>query len=118
MTLLPAAVLLCLLAISPAAIALIAAVPAVVIGSVLTYLLCSQVAAGLMLLFEQAHGFTFTGGLVVGLSVLLGTAIAFLPAEVVLTFPATLRPVLGNGFVMGVIAALILEHGVFNRSFL
>jgi xanthine/uracil permease len=116
MTLLPAAALLCMLAFSPAAIGLIGAVPAVVIGSVLTYLLCSQVAAGLMLLFEQPQGFTFTGGLVVGLPLLLGTMIAFLPVEVILTFPAILRPVLGNGFVMGVVAALILEHGVFRQS--
>jgi len=115
-TLLPTAALLFMLAFSPAAIGLIGAVPAVVIGSVLTYLLCSQVAAGLMLLFEEAQGFTFTGGLVVGLPLLLGTMIAFLPAEVVLTFPAILRPVLGNGFVMGVAAALILEHGVFHPA--
>lgn len=116
MTLLPAAALLCMLAFSPAAIALIAAVPAVVIGSVLTYLLCSQVAAGLALLFEEPQGFTFTGGLVVGLPLLMGTMIAFLPAEVILTFPATLQPVMGNGFVMGIVAALVLEHGFFKQS--
>jgi len=50
------------------------------------------------------------------LPILLGTVVAFLPPDVLHTFPAVLRPVVGNGFVVGVAAALILEHGVFRRS--
>jgi len=41
--------------------------------------------------------------------------IAFLPVEIINTFPPVLRPVLGNGFVVGVAAALVLEHGVFKK---
>ena len=47
LTLLPAALLLGLVAFSPAAIALLGNVPSVVIGCVLLFTLCSQIAAGL-----------------------------------------------------------------------
>lgn len=113
MTLIPTAILLGLLAFSPAAIALVGSVPSVVIGSVLLFILCSQVGAGLSIIFESAEGFQFETGLIIGLPILLGTLIAFLPASVLHTFPVILRPILGNGFVVGIAAALVLEHGVF-----
>lgn len=113
--LLPAGALLCLLAFSPAALAVLGSVPGVIIGVVLLFILCSQVAAGLVL-FLESGGDRFEGGLVVGLSVMLGTIVAFLPAALLDTFPAPLRPILGNGFVVGVSAALLLEHVVFRRK--
>jgi len=110
---LPAALGLVVLAFSPAALAWIGAVPQPVVGAVLLYILCAQVAAGLLILFEADAGFEFRHGLVVGLSVLLGTVIAFLPPEVIAGFPVVLKPVLGNGFVVGTAAALFLEHGIY-----
>jgi xanthine/uracil permease len=112
-TLIPAAALLGLISFSPAVIALLGSVPSVVIGCVLLFILCSQVAAGLSILLETQEGFTFESGLILGLPILLGTIIAFLPSATLAAFPAILRPILGNGFVVGVTAALILEHGVF-----
>lgn len=113
--LLPAGALLCLLAFSPAALSFMGSVPGVVIGAVLLFILCSQVAAGLVL-FLESGGDRFEGGLVVGLPVMLGAIVAFLPAATLDTFPTPLRPILGNGFVMGVSAALLLEHGVFRHK--
>jgi hypothetical protein len=46
-------------------------------------------------------------------ALLLGTVIAFLPTAVVQEIPALSRPIPGNGFVVGVAAALALEHVVF-----
>jgi len=114
--LLPAGLGLVLLAFSPAALAWIGAVPQPVVGAVLLYILCAQVAAGMLILFEGEAAFEFRHGLTVGLSVLLGTVIAFLPPEVVNAFPVVLRPVLGNGFVVGTVAVLVLEHGIFRFS--
>lgn len=111
-TLLPAALSLLVLSFSPLAIGVIGHIPSVVIGCVLTYILCAQIAAGLSVLF-QGNDFRFEHGLTVGLSLLLGTLVAFLPPEVLSSFPVTLRPTLGNGFVVGVLAALILEHVIF-----
>ncbi len=112
-TLIPAALLLCLISFSPAAIALLGNVPSVVIGCVLLFIMCSQFGAGLSILFESAEGFQIETGMIIGLPILLGTIIAFLPADILNAFPAVLRPILGNGFVVGISAALILEHLVF-----
>ena len=96
-------------------IGLIGNVPPVVIGSVLTYILSAQIIAGLMVVFESGEEFQFTSGLVIALPVLLATIIAYLPVGVVNTFPTILRPVLGNGFVVGVVTVLMLEHIVFKK---
>jgi len=114
-TMLPTAFFLLLLSFSPAVIGWIGNVPPVVIGSVLIYILSAQVAAGLMVIYESKEEFKFTGGLVIAFPLLLATIIAFLPAGVVNTFPTVLKPVLGNGFVVGVVTALILDHVVFKE---
>ena len=112
-TLVPAALMMLALSFSPAVIGFIGGVPPVVIGSILIYVLCSQVAAGLMIAFESEKTFQFNSGLIIGLPILAGSIIAYLPSEVVNTFPTLLRPVLGNGFVVGIVMALLLEHLVF-----
>ncbi|MFB3924724.1 MAG: uracil-xanthine permease family protein [Syntrophales bacterium] len=111
-TLIPTAAMLLVLAFFPAAIGLVENVPSVVIGSVLIYILCSQISAGLLIVFESAAEFRFENGLVIGLPILTGTVTAFLPEGVLGTFPSMLRPILGNGFVVGVISAMILEHWI------
>jgi xanthine/uracil permease len=117
-TLLPASTLLFLLSFSPFAVSLMGSIPPVVVGSVLVYILSYQVAAGLIVAFKPGEVFELRDGLVVGLPVLLGTVVAFLPAPVLSSFPPVLRPIIGNGFVIGVIAALILEHGIFSLKYL
>jgi uracil permease len=111
----PTGAALLVLSFSPAAIGWIGAVPPVVVGSVLLYVLSAQVAAGLMAALGSETPLAFDSGLVIGLPVLLGAVVAALPPLVVDGFPAGLRPVLGNGFVVGVLAVLLLEHGVFRR---
>lgn len=115
--LLPAAAIMGLLAFFPGVIGVIAYVPSVVIGCVLTYILSSQIAAALVVAFQAETGssFEFNSGLLIGLPVLLGTVVAFLPEAVIATFPVVLKPILGNGFVVGVVAVLALEHVVFKR---
>jgi xanthine/uracil permease len=115
-TLVPAALALLALSFSPAAIGWIGAVPSLVVGTVLIYIMSSQLAAGLLVAFGSEEPFDFEGGLVIGLPVLLGAFTAFLPAPVVDTFPTVLKPILGNGFVVGVVACLTLEHVVFRRK--
>jgi len=112
-TLLPAAGILLLLAFMPAALALAGSVPPPVVGAVLLFILSAQVSAGIQALCATAGGFRFEHGLVVGLPVLAGTILAFVPAEIAATLPALLQPVFGNGFVVGVLLALVLEHGIF-----
>jgi len=110
--LLPAAGGLLLLSISPKALALLGAVPPVVVGAILLFILSSQVSAGLLALTAGAGSLRFEDGLVVALPLLLGTLVAFLPPPVVAGFPALLRPVLGNGFVVGTLLAILLDLGL------
>ncbi len=114
--LLPAAMALVLLAFSPLALGILGAVPPAVVGATLLFILCSQVGAGLLTLLAGEEPFRFDHGVVVGLPLLLGTLVAFLPPAVVADFPAVLQPVLGNGFVVGTVTVLLLEHGLLKSS--
>ncbi|MDX9746630.1 MAG: purine/pyrimidine permease [Syntrophales bacterium] len=107
---LPSALLLLLLSFSPILIGVIASVPSVVIGTIMIYILAAQIAAGLVLAFESIQEFNFQDGLIIGLPLMLGTIIAFLPAEMLHNIPKIIRPVLGNGFVVGILSALAMEH--------
>jgi xanthine/uracil permease len=115
-TLLPAAGLLLILSFSPATILLAERVPAVVIGGVFLYILCAQVAAGLSVICESSAEYRFTDGLILGLPILVGTLIAFMPPEALRSFPGVLRPVIGNGFVVGILAVFFLEHVIFREG--
>ncbi len=116
-TLLPTAVIMLVLSFFPSVIGWIGRIPSVVIGAVLAYVMTSQIAAGIAVLFKNAedHGFQFENGLVIGTSMLLGTIVSFIPPDVIQMLPPVLRPTLGNGFVVGVASALILEHVFFKK---
>ncbi|MDD3069833.1 MAG: purine/pyrimidine permease, partial [Methanoculleus horonobensis] len=113
--LVPAAVAIALMAASPLAISLLSSIPGPVIGVVLAYVMAAQIAAGLMLGQESGAVGTFDGGLIVGIPLLLGTLVAFLPPEVATGLPAMIRPLLTNGFVVGIVTVLVLEHIVYRR---
>ncbi len=113
--LVPAGVALALMAASPLAIGYLGSIPGPVIGVVLAYVMAAQIAAGLMLGQESSAVRTFDEGLIIGVPLLLGTVVAFLPAAVAAGFPATLRPLIANGFVVGIVAVLMLEHLVYRR---
>jgi xanthine/uracil permease len=111
-TLLPAVAIMLVLAFFPAATGFIGSVPSVVIGAVLAYVMTSQAAASLIFAFKgvEGEGFQIENGLVIGLSILLGTIVAFLPTQVINLLPPFLRPIFGNGFVVGIVSALVLER--------
>jgi xanthine/uracil permease len=111
----PTAILLLVLSFSPAAIGFMAKVPSIVIGSMLIYILTSQIAAGLLVAYESTDNFQITDGLVIGLPLLLATITSFLPAAITQAFPDILKPILGNGFVVGITAALLMENVIFRK---
>ncbi len=114
--LVPTAIGLTALAFSPLAMSFMGSVPPVVIGTMLVYILCYQVAAALMVLFEPGKAFPLESGLVIGFPLLLGAIFSFLPEDAIRTFPTLIRPLIGNGFVIGVLASLILEHLIFTKT--
>jgi len=78
----------------------------------------SRVAAALFIAFKgvDGEGFLFENGLLIELSVLLGTIVGFFPGRVMNSVHIFLRPILGNGFVVRVVVALILEHVVVSQG--
>ncbi|WP_235919632.1 uracil-xanthine permease family protein [Heliomicrobium undosum] len=115
-TLAPTAILLFLISFFPAVIHWLGNIPPVVIGTLLLYIMCAQVATGLRIIYESENPLSMDNGYIVGLPVLLGTVISFLPPAVTAGFPAMWRPILGNGFVVGVVAVLLLEHVLFRKK--
>lgn len=117
-SLVPTSLALLLLAFLPRVLFYLSFIPSVVIGTVLLYIMCTQVAAGLTTAFDALQELgepRFDNLLVLGLPILAGIIVAFLPPAVTTTFPTTLQPVLSNGFVVGIVLALLLEHVVFRK---
>jgi xanthine/uracil permease len=115
-TLIPASTFLCLISFSPFLMSFLGNIPPAVIGSSLIYVLYFQVAAGKNIAFRSRGDFIFDNIVVMGLPVFIGTLIAFLPSSFLHVLPVVLRPIIGNGFVMGVLSALMLEHLIFRKK--
>ncbi|MDV0443085.1 uracil-xanthine permease family protein [Methanorbis rubei] len=111
-------VLMIVCACIPTLILLIDSIPTVVTGCLLIFIMTSQLAAafGVLAGRDDAPPMTFNGGVIIGFSLLIAATVAFLPAELVDTIPAVLRPVVANGFVAGTVAVMILEHVIFRKS--
>ncbi|HHW60673.1 MAG TPA: purine/pyrimidine permease [Syntrophomonadaceae bacterium] len=115
-TLIPTAIIMIGLAFLPRILFYLSFIPAVVIGCALLFIMCTQVAAGLLAAFGAMEEPAFDNALLIGLPLLVGIIVAFLSPETLASFPETLHPILGNGFVMGVLVSLILEHVIFRKA--
>lgn len=112
--LLPVGLILLALGFSPEAMGWAGKIPGAVIAAMFTYVMCSQIAAGILMLASQKEGVRFEDGLVVGLPLMLATIISFLPSSFLSLLPFTVRTLAGNGFVVGMIVLLILD-GLYKR---
>ena len=97
----------------PSLIAVLSAIPNTVIGVILLYLMGTQLAASFHMMVADRSVGSFDNALVVGLPIMVALLFGIVPMGVI---PALLRPVIGNGFVMGVITVIILEHVVFRNK--
>jgi len=104
------------IAFSPFLVAVISAIPTPIIAVVLIYILTAQIGAAIMLAKENNSFKNMDDGIIVGLPIIVGTMIAFLPNTVTTEFPLLIRSLLGNAFVMGIIIALFLEHLIFKKK--
>jgi xanthine/uracil permease len=100
----------------PFAVAFVSDLPAPVVGIVLLYLMGSQFSAGIMMITEHEEKVKFNEGVILGFPLLLAVIISFLPDSVISGFPGMLRPIIGNGFVMGVLCVIILEHWILKEK--
>lgn len=114
-TILPAAVAMVILAFFPQAVSVLLTIPQPIMGIVLLFLMATQVAAGLEVIHSSKAVLSFRDGLVLGIPIMITVVLSFAPQEAMAVVPSLLRPIVGNGFVMGIIVVLILEHFVLRE---
>lgn len=110
--LIPATVLLALCALSPDLIWVLINIPNPVIGVILLFLMGTQLAAAFEMLHSTKAVQSFSDALTVGLPLMVAMLFTMMPKGIA---PAVLEPLVGNGFAMGVITVMLLEH-VVNRQ--
>ena len=115
-TMLPAAVAMIVLALFPKAVAALLTIPQPIMGIVLLFLMATQVAAGFEVIHTSKAVLSFKDGLILGLPIMLTVILSFAPQEAMAAIPSLLRPIVGNGFVMGIIVVLILEHIILREK--
>jgi xanthine/uracil permease len=99
-------------AFAPGLIAVLSAIPNTVIGVILLYLMGTQLAASFSMLTTTGMAKSFDECLIIGLPVMVALLFGAIPMSVI---PAMLRPILGNGFVMGVVTVILLEHVILRQ---
>ncbi len=107
-------VILIVAAFVPKLAALLSLIPAPVVGAALFVAMGVQVGAGLgMVATGEMAGRDY---FVVGLPVLLGTCVGFLPEKMLASVPVGVRVIFGNGLVIGILLVLLLEHLVLRKA--
>lgn len=115
-TLIPAALGLLIIAFSPMVISILTGIPSPVIGVILLYLMVAQIGAAMLLSVENKTFKTLDDGFIVGLPVLLGIIISFMPTFATETLNPFIKPIVSNGFVIGALAVLFLEHLIYRKK--
>jgi xanthine/uracil permease len=96
--------------------AVLTAIPSSIVAGVLFVVLSSQIMAGINVIVSGKKEIERREYFVVGLSILFGTTISFLPKPFFHLFPGTIAPVLSNGLVMGLLCCLLFEHLLFRQK--
>jgi xanthine/uracil permease len=110
--LIPASLLLVVFALSDRLIWILTAIPNPVIGVILLFLMGTQLAASFEMLHSTQSVRSFGDGLTIGLPLMMAMLFQLMPRGIM---PQIIEPLVGNGFAMGVIVVIIMEH-VVNRS--
>ena len=114
-TIIPAGLAMIAVAFSPKFVGFLMSIPAPVMGTVLLFLMCTQLSAGFEIIRNSGCIKEFRHGMIIALPLLFNVIMTFAPADAIGAIPQIIRPIVGNGFVMGVIVILLLEH-IFLRD--
>ena len=114
--LIPAGIGLVIISFFPGLVSMLNQTPSLVIGAIMFYLMVSQLASGFQLMQKQKAIIDFESAIVIGFPIMLALLISFLPNAVVVSIPLIVRPILTNGFVMGVIMVIVCEHLIFRKK--
>lgn len=109
-----AGLILMMAAFLPRMAALLAIVPAPVVGATLCVAMGAQIGAAFSLI--STNGITTRDYYVVGLPLMIGTLTGFLPEALMASVPSIWRVFLGNGLIVGILLALLLEHVLMRKK--
>ena len=110
--LLPATLLLVVCSLFPDVIFILTSIPNQVIGVILLFLMGTQLSAGLEMAYSTNSIGSFSGALTISLPIMVALLFQLMPRGIV---PSVIEPLVGNGFAMGVITVLVMEH-LINRN--
>lgn len=110
------AVLLVLTALCPPLMRLLISVPALVTGIILLYLMAAQMSSGLQMLSIRSSAAEFDQAMIIALPLLVAMTVSLMPAGTQEQIPGIIRPIVCNGFVMGVISVLLMEHLIMRKK--
>ena len=110
--LIPATLMLFACALFPDVIWVLTAIPTPVIGVILLFLMGTQLAASYEMMNSTRSATTFADALTLGLPIMVAMLFQLMPKGIA---PDVIQPLVGNGFAMGVITVIVMEH-VVNRS--
>jgi xanthine/uracil permease len=103
-------VLLIFLAFFQKLAAVLASVPNAVVGAALMVTLAAQMGVGISVIVRDGKTLNVRDYLVVGLPLLIGTTASMASREFLALFPPSVRSLIGNGLIVGIVAVLVLEH--------
>jgi uracil permease len=103
-----------LAAFMPKLAAFFALVPTPVIGAALCTVMGVQIGAALEIVTRS--GIDQRSYFIVGLPVVLGALISFLPGQIIDELPQAFRVFLGNGLIFGILLVLFLEHVALRKQ--
>lgn len=110
--LVPATLMLFVCALVPDVIWVLTAIPTPVIGVILLFLMGTQLAASYEMMSSTQSARSFADALTIGLPIMVAMLFQLMPKGIA---PEVIQPLVGNGFAMGVITVMIMEH-VVNRT--
>jgi xanthine/uracil permease len=114
--LLPAGAALIFCAFFPDVIVFLSSIPKPVMGVILLYLMTTQLSSAFQLVVQDDALPSFNSCMTVAFPLMIALIISFMPVAVAESMPPVLRPLLANGFVMGVIAVLLMEHVIYRNN--
>ena len=110
--LIPATLMLFTCALFPDVIWVLTAIPTPVIGVILLFLMGTQLAASYEMMHSTRSATTFADALTLGLPIMVAMLFQLMPKGIA---PDVIQPLVGNGFAMGVITVIVMEH-IVNRQ--
>ena len=96
--------------------AALSSIPDPVVGAAMLASLAAGIGVAVDIIHAGTPKMSMRDFLVVGLPVLMGLAVSLLPKPFIQELPLSLRPIIGNGLIVGVVLVIFLENVLFRKS--